>query len=155
WFRPVDIKLAPDGSIYVADFYNCMIGHYEVDLHHPRRDRERGRIWRITYTGPAGRKHEKGPDLARAGTSELVAALDHPYMVVRTLAVHQLAERVGKPAVAHLRQALARGTAQQRVGALWVLTRLREFSRGDVEALARDSDRMVRVHLAKVLAGLN
>src|SRR5262249_25335460 len=30
WFRPVDLKLGPDGALYVADFYNCIIGHYEV-----------------------------------------------------------------------------------------------------------------------------
>ena len=48
WFRPVDLQLAPDGALYVADFYNRIIGHYEVPLDHPGRDRERGRIWRIT-----------------------------------------------------------------------------------------------------------
>jgi putative heme-binding domain-containing protein len=167
WFRPVDIKLAPDGSIYVADFYNCMIGHYEVDLHHPRRDRERGRIWRISYTGPAGRKHEKAPDLARAGTSELVEALGYPNMVVRTLAVHQLAERVGKPAmheivepagkpgVPLLRWALLQGGPHQRVGVLWVLARLGELTVPDAAMLQGDPDRMLRVHLAKALARLD
>ena len=35
--------------MYVADFYNRIIGHYEVDLDHPGRDRTRGRVWRITY----------------------------------------------------------------------------------------------------------
>ena len=43
WFRPVDIELGPDGALYVADFYNRIIGHYEVPLTHPGRDRERGR----------------------------------------------------------------------------------------------------------------
>jgi putative heme-binding domain-containing protein len=47
WFRPTDIKLGPDGALYVSDFYNKIIGHYEVDLKHPQRDRERGRVWRI------------------------------------------------------------------------------------------------------------
>jgi len=51
WFRPVDIKLGPDGALYIADFYNCIIGHYEVPLKHPRRDRSYGRIWRVVYTG--------------------------------------------------------------------------------------------------------
>src|SRR5262249_34852537 len=45
-------KLGPDGALYVADFYNRIIGHYEVPLTHPGRDRERGRIWRIVYRGP-------------------------------------------------------------------------------------------------------
>src|SRR5262249_16720282 len=42
WFRPVDIKLGPDGALYVADFYNRIIGHYEVPLTHPGRDRTSG-----------------------------------------------------------------------------------------------------------------
>lgn len=47
WFRPVDLALGPDGALYIADFYNRIIGHYEVPLTHPGRDRERGRIWRV------------------------------------------------------------------------------------------------------------
>src|SRR5262249_10031249 len=45
WFRPVDIKLGPDGALYVADFYTRIIGHYEVPLNHPQRDFDKGRIW--------------------------------------------------------------------------------------------------------------
>src|SRR5215831_8537081 len=30
WFRPVDLHLGPDGAMYVADFYNRIIAHYEV-----------------------------------------------------------------------------------------------------------------------------
>ena len=48
WFRPVDLTMGPDNALYVADFYNRVIGHYEVPLDHPGRDRERGRIWRIS-----------------------------------------------------------------------------------------------------------
>lgn len=55
WFRPVDIKLGPDGALYVSDFYNRIIGHYEVDLKHPGRDRFRGRIWRIVWRGSDGK----------------------------------------------------------------------------------------------------
>ncbi len=51
WFRPVDIQLGADGALYVADFYNKIIGHYEVRLDHPERDRTSGRIWRIVYRG--------------------------------------------------------------------------------------------------------
>jgi putative heme-binding domain-containing protein len=51
WFRPVDLTLGPGGALYIADFYNRIIGHYEVPLDHPGRDRERGRIWRVTKVG--------------------------------------------------------------------------------------------------------
>ena len=65
WFRPVDIKTGPDGAIYVSDFYNKIIGHYEVDLKHPGRDRDRGRLWRIAYTGkPHTDKFESPKELA-------------------------------------------------------------------------------------------
>jgi putative heme-binding domain-containing protein len=51
WFRPVDIQLGPDNALYIADFYNKIIGHYEVPLDHPGRDKERGRIWRVVKKG--------------------------------------------------------------------------------------------------------
>ncbi len=51
WFRPVDLQFGPDGCLYIADFYNKIIGHYEVPLDHPDRDRTSGRIWRIRWTG--------------------------------------------------------------------------------------------------------
>ena len=51
WFRPVDLQFGPDGHLYIADFYNKVIGHYEVPLDHPGRDRTSGRIWRLRWIG--------------------------------------------------------------------------------------------------------
>lgn len=65
WFRPVDLRMGPDRALYVADFYNKVIGHYEVPLDHPGRDRERGRIWRIV-------KHALPPE-ADAAPDEIAA----------------------------------------------------------------------------------
>src|SRR5579872_3655050 len=77
WFRPVNIKLGPDGALYIADFYNRIIGHYEVDLHHPGRDHERGRIWRIVYKGEDGKNPLKAPrqDWTTASVEELIQDL--------------------------------------------------------------------------------
>ena len=47
-FRPIDVKLGPDGALYVADWSNPVINHGEVDFRDPRRDHHMGRIWRIT-----------------------------------------------------------------------------------------------------------
>ena len=49
WFRPVQVKLGPDGALWIADFYNPIIGHYEFPLTDPHRDHTHGRIWRIVY----------------------------------------------------------------------------------------------------------
>ncbi len=50
-FRPVDSRIGPDGAIYVADWFNPIIGHYQASLRHPDRDKQHGRIWRITAKG--------------------------------------------------------------------------------------------------------
>lgn len=47
-FRVVDVKTGPDGAIYLADFTQDIIGHYEFSLRDPRRDKSHGRIWRVT-----------------------------------------------------------------------------------------------------------
>src|SRR4029077_18971890 len=90
WFRPVDVKLGPDGCLYVADFYNRIIGHYEVPLTHPGRDRDKGRIWRIVYRGPDGKSTPRRvPDVATLRPAELVQQLASPTLAVRLLAAQR------------------------------------------------------------------
>jgi hypothetical protein len=48
-FRPIDVKLGPDGALYVGDWTNPVINHGEVDFRDPRRDKVSGRIWRIAH----------------------------------------------------------------------------------------------------------
>ncbi|MFN7628998.1 MAG: hypothetical protein ACK5PZ_19395 [Pirellula sp.] len=48
-FRPIDAKQGLDGALYIADWYNPIIQHGEVDFRDPRRDRTHGRIWRLTH----------------------------------------------------------------------------------------------------------
>lgn len=97
WFRPVDLKLGPDGAVYIADFYNKIIGHYEVDLKDPRRDRTRGRIWRVVWKGPDGTAPPPRcprADFTTAAEADLLHDLFHPNLTVRFLAGHQLRRRV-------------------------------------------------------------
>jgi len=48
-FRPVDIQFAPDGSLYIVDWHNALIGHLQHNLRDPSRDQSHGRIWRVTH----------------------------------------------------------------------------------------------------------
>jgi mono/diheme cytochrome c family protein/glucose/arabinose dehydrogenase len=48
-FRPVDLEFAPDGSLYIADWHNVLIGHMQHNIRDPLRDHTHGRIYRITY----------------------------------------------------------------------------------------------------------
>src|SRR5262249_41618393 len=149
WFRPVDIKLGPDGALYVADFYNRIIGHYEVPLNHPGRDRTSGRIWRIVYRGPDGKGPVPEPptksDLTKAPVAELVDHLGHPNITIRTIATNQLALRGGKEGADAVKAIMGpSGSNLQRVHGLWVLERLGALDDGVLTYAAEDDQREIR-----------
>lgn len=50
-FRPTDFKVGPDGAIYFLDWHNPIIGHMQHNLRDPSRDRDHGRVYRVTYEG--------------------------------------------------------------------------------------------------------
>ncbi len=153
WFRPVDIKLGPDGALYVADFYNRIIGHYEVPLTHPGRDHEKGRIWRIVYRGPDGKTALKPwRDLTVAKVPELIAELDNPNLMVRMNAMEQIIARGDSPAnLESTKRVVELGTPFQRAHGLWILQRLGHLSQETLSKAAADKDRLVRVHAQRIL----
>lgn len=69
-FRPIDVKLGPDGALYIADWTNPIINHGEVDFRDPRRDHVNGRIWRLA---PKGSTPLKWENLSSKKTDELLA----------------------------------------------------------------------------------
>lgn len=154
WFRPVDIQLGPDGALYVLDFYNKIIGHYEVPLTHPERDRERGRVWRIVYKGDADQpKLAPVKDLLAASADELKVAMGDPNVNVRMQATNTLVDRFPNEAETLARQAIAKPqNAQQVASALWVVARSKGIDQKLAEQLAASEERVVRVHLLHALA---
>ena len=70
-FRPVDVRMGPDGAVYVVDWYNPITCHQDDKYRDPTRDKAHGRIWRISSTSPT----VKPINLAAASTMNLVAAL--------------------------------------------------------------------------------
>ena len=88
-FRPVDIRIGPDGAIYIADWFNPIIGHYQASFRHPDRDKTHGRIWRITANK---RPLAKAPDLAKMTTAELCEQLKSDWRYNRYQAKRRLAD---------------------------------------------------------------
>lgn len=156
WFRPVDVQIGPDGTLYIADFYNRIIGHYEVALDHPGRDRTSGRIWRVTYTGLdsiQGLKRTAVVNLSVASTKDLIATLADSDLTRRMLATDQLSDRIGLAAVPELAKAVQdRDSATTRVHALWVLHRLQKATSRQLLAAAIDRDALVRNHAMRVIS---
>ncbi|MCH7224859.1 PVC-type heme-binding CxxCH protein [Haloferula sp. A504] len=79
-FRPVDLEFAPDGSLYVADWQNALIGHMQHNARDPMRDQAHGRIYRITYPS---RPLVKAPPIESAPLAVLLENLKHPDYRVR------------------------------------------------------------------------
>ncbi len=74
-FRPVDMEFAPDGSLYLIDWHNILIGHMQHNARDPLRDHSHGRIYRITYPS---RPLVKPAKVDGASIEELFANLKLP-----------------------------------------------------------------------------
>lgn len=154
WFRPVDVKLGPDGALYIADFYNRIIGHYEVPLGHPGRDRDSGRIWRVVWKNlkdnnpPPKRPYD---DLPKESVEKLVELLGYDNITVRMQAMNQLVER-GRSVKDAVTPALSDPSELRRVHAMWVVERLGGLDAAAVQKASDDRSTLVATHLAHILA---
>jgi putative heme-binding domain-containing protein len=89
-FRIVDARFGPDGALYLCDWYNPVIGHYQTSFRHPDRDKTRGRIWRVL---PRGAGLKRPPAMTPRSTDDLVVELDSPERWNRQMAHRVLAAR--------------------------------------------------------------
>jgi len=139
WSQIVSLKQAPDGGVYLLDWYDknqCHRG--EVDLH----DRSNGRIFKITY-GPPRRVEV---DLAKAEDDELLAALGEDEWSARH-ARRILQERGSREEIReHLEEMLAGFAARPwvRVRALCALHTICGLEEGDLMDAFEDPDPSVR-----------
>jgi len=154
WFRPVDIVAGPDGSLYVADFYNRIIGHYEVPLLHPGRDRFRGRIWRITYiNSDAATQKLKGygADLTTLSVPQLLDVIRDSPAIQKNLARDLIADTPGKEVTEILKQHVADSDATLRRYVLRLLAQRNALTVDELAAAIQDPDELVRVHAFRAL----
>lgn len=103
-FRPVDVQAGPDGAIYIVDWFNPIINHYQVSLRHPDRDYEHGRIWRLTAKGKA---LDQTPKLDGLAPQELFPHLKSKDRWTRDQVQRLLSDAPADQVVAALNQWLA------------------------------------------------
>ncbi len=153
WFRPVDVQLGPDGALYIADFYNCMIGHYEVPLDHPRRDRSKGRIWRIRYTGDGTIPARSFKPLNEQSMDELITMLSSASLPLRTMATHELVTRFGSAVAQPLDRLIANPASETTAvaHALYVLERTTGLSVLQLDKALHHAAPQVRAHALRIL----
>lgn len=112
WFRPVDVCTAPDGSLFVADWYDPGVGGHRMG------DTKYGRIFRIL---PTGHKGYQVPKINLADAKSASEALFNPNLATRFLA-QQTLQRLGLQAVPALEEALKQAPSDAlQARALWQL----------------------------------
>ncbi|QDU40101.1 Trehalose utilization [Maioricimonas rarisocia] len=121
-FRPVDLKIGPDGAAYILDWYNPLIGHMQHSFRDERRDTTHGRVWRVTHRD---RPLVEPPQLVDVPLDQVVSHLKAPEDWTRHQAKRVLADAAPDDVTAALESFVASldrndpGYAHHLTEALW------------------------------------
>jgi putative heme-binding domain-containing protein len=114
WFRPVDIKLGPEGGLYVADWYDGQTSH--IRNQEGQIDKSNGRIYRLTA---AGAKPIERFDLARLSSLDLIDRLAAPNRWTRQTALRLLGDRRDPSMIPILSKKIRESKGQDALEWLW------------------------------------
>ncbi len=139
WFRGINLKYGPDGSVFLIDWYDAQACHHN-DVN--KWDRTNGRLYRVSYGTPAPRT----VDLRAMPSAALCDLQLEPNEWFARNAQLVLAERGRDDAVrAKLEQRFhERKDTRSRLRALWTLAAMGEFEAETLSCEAlRDGDETI------------
>ena len=166
WWRPIEVRVGPDGAMYVADFYNQAVIHNDTRgpdhnkvnaAVRPDRDHYYGRIWKIEHRQAKSLPVAPLTNKTNMDLAPCVEALKSPNRHVRMNASRLLAERLqgefghtsAAPGVRGLiEQLLTAKPADTRIAALWTLAAAGELNVPQIEQALSDGDASVRRNAA-------
>ncbi|MFO0940430.1 MAG: PVC-type heme-binding CxxCH protein [Pirellulales bacterium] len=118
WFHPIALSSAPDGSIYIADFYREIIEDYSAvprylqQIYGVVNGKDRGRIWRLTHeSSPRG----LSANMSTLSNAELVQECVSTNQWRRETARRLLVERKATGAVESLAVAIENQTLPEAI----------------------------------------
>jgi len=153
-FRPVDMEFAPDGSLYLADWHNILIGHMQHNARDPLRDHSHGRIYRITYPS---RPLVKPAKVSGASINELLDNLKLPEFRTRYRTRRELRGRDASEVLSHIKTWTAKLDKKDAryehhlLEALWVSWGLNKVNQSLLRQLLRAKDYHARAAAVRVL----
>ncbi len=153
-FRPVDMEFAPDGSLYLADWHNVLIGHMQHNARDPLRDHVHGRIYRITYPS---RPLVKPAKVDGASITQLLDNLKLPEYRTRYRSRRELREYNPSEVLAKLqswvRKLDSKNPSYQHhlLEALWVSWGMNKVDQKLLNQLLQSPDHRVRAAAVRVL----
>jgi putative membrane-bound dehydrogenase-like protein len=138
WFRPADICTAPDGSVFVADWYDSGVGgHFIGDL-------DKGRIYRVSN----GKKKYVSPKYDFNNLLSSIEALKSPNISTRYMAYQSLSGMKTK-AESELYKLFKTGKNEHKARALWLLSKLND--KYTLEA-AQNTEENIRATAVRIAA---
>ncbi len=153
-FRPVEMEFAPDGSLYIVDWHNVLIGHMQHNARDPLRDHVHGRIYRITYPS---RPLVKPAKIDGATIAQLFENLKLPEYRTRYRTRRELRERDADEVLKALDTWVANldttgpNYEHNRLEALWVSWGMNKVNKTLLEKLLKSKDHKVRSASVRVL----
>ena len=148
-FRPVDLEFAPDGSLYVIDWHNVLIGHMQHNARDPLRDHVHGRIYRITYPG---RPLVKPVQVEGAPVAALLENLKEPELRVRYRTRRELRSHPASEVIPAVKAWAANQTdVHAKVEALWVTWGMNQVDDGLLREMLASPDFHARAAAVRVL----
>jgi len=158
WFRPVNMYVGPDGSLYVLDYYRQVIEHPEWmseeaikagDLYNGR---DMGRIYRISATGAKPARWMNALNLGEYSDEELIEHLSNTNSWWRMNAQRLLVDRRNNAVVPALEDfAKNSPSASGRLHALWTLEGLGRLKPELIGNALKDSVAGIRENAVKLL----
>ncbi len=145
-FRPVDIKVGPDGAVYIADFYEPYPSHqqhYEGQI-----EKDSGRVYRLSAVGAKG---VKPFNLKEKSTAELLALLRHKNKWYRQTALRLLGDRKDASVAPRLLEQLATARGQDALETLWALNLCGGFDDAAALKALEHEDPFVRMWAVRLL----
>jgi putative heme-binding domain-containing protein len=133
WFRPADVCVAPDGSLFIADWYDPGVGGHQAG------DLQQGRIYRLA---PEQRYERPSFDLSTPAGA--VEALKNPNLSARYQAWQKL-HAWGEEAEAVLAEMAQSENPRYRARALWLLSKLDKKGGQYVQQALQDADHNLRI----------
>lgn len=141
WFRPSDVAVGTDGAIYIADWYDSVVGG------HLMHDKEGyGRIYRIT---PKNKKLTS-PSYNLKTTSGQIQALLSPAINVRNTGFEMLKAK-GSKAIKPVRKLLEDTNPYHQARAVWLLAQLGSKGITEVENLLTHTNPDIRITAFRAL----
>ncbi len=134
WFRPSDVCVAPDGSLFVADWYDPGVGGHQMG------DQEQGRIYRIA---PKDQTYNV-PKLDLSTIDGAVKAMKSSNMATRYVGWSAL-NTLGIRAEDALKLELLNKNIRHRARALWLLANIDGKTKEYVNLAINDENDDIRI----------